>query len=51
MQAKPDDVAVRISELLDEIVETEMLDERLKKEMLIDDDARKAVFFMSYERE
>ncbi|KAG8854211.1 hypothetical protein FRB96_007767 [Tulasnella sp. 330] len=37
-------------ELLEEIAESERMDERMKKEMLSDDDARRALFFMSYDR-
>ncbi|KAG9032509.1 hypothetical protein FRB95_001416 [Tulasnella sp. JGI-2019a] len=37
-------------ELLEEIAQSERMDERMKQEMLSDDEARRALFFMSYDR-
>lgn len=39
-----------LTDLLDEIAESEKMDERMKEELLGDEEARKALFFMSYER-
>jgi len=39
-----------LSQLLDEMAEAEKMDDRMKQEMLSDEEARKALFFMSYER-
>ncbi|KAG8956917.1 hypothetical protein FRC00_004746 [Tulasnella sp. 408] len=39
-----------LTDLLDEIAESEKMDERMKQELLGDEEARKALFFMSYER-
>ncbi|KAG8982771.1 hypothetical protein FRB90_006562 [Tulasnella sp. 427] len=39
-----------LTDLLDEIAESEKMDDRMKQELLGDEEARKALFFMSYER-
>ncbi|KAG9048489.1 hypothetical protein FS837_012745 [Tulasnella sp. UAMH 9824] len=39
-----------LMELLDEIAESEKMDDWMKQELLGDEDAKKALFFMSYER-
>ncbi|KAG8998731.1 hypothetical protein FRB94_006709 [Tulasnella sp. JGI-2019a] len=38
------------NELLDEIAESERMDEKMKQEMLGDEDAKRALFFMTYDR-
>ncbi|KAG8954860.1 hypothetical protein FRC04_010343 [Tulasnella sp. 424] len=46
----PPEPPASLKDLLDEIVESEEMDERVKQELLGDDDARKTLFFISYER-
>lgn len=47
----PHEPPTSLKDLLDEIVESEEMNERVKQELLGDDDARKMLFFTSYERE